>query len=174
MTTTHALTTFSFTAPEALQSTTIRVVEIAGEPWFVASDVADVLGFKTTAGAGWYARHLEASERNTITLSTGRRGNPYKTVISESGFYKLVMRSDKPEARPFQNWVTQVVLPAIFKDGGYIMGEENVKIPEDEDALVLRAMEVLQRKVKRLAEEKTKLTIENDEMPEFRAETLIH
>lgn len=33
--------------------------------------------------------------------------------VSESGLYKLLMRSDKPEARAFQDWVTKVVLPAI-------------------------------------------------------------
>lgn len=40
-------------------------------------------------------------------------------AVSESGFYKLVMRSDKPEARAFQEWVTREVLPAIRKTGGY-------------------------------------------------------
>ncbi|MCC5778602.1 hypothetical protein H7H48_06035 [Nitratireductor sp. B36] len=47
-------------------------------------------------------------------------------VISESGLYKLVMRSDKPEARGYQDWMTMTVLPAIRKDGGYIAGEEFV------------------------------------------------
>ena len=51
---------------------------------------------------------------------------PSLGLISESGLYKLVMRSDKPEARQFQDWVTRVVLPAIRKDGGYIQGEEKV------------------------------------------------
>ncbi|WP_452030449.1 BRO-N domain-containing protein [Azospirillum palustre] len=51
-------------------------------------------------------------------------GAGLQTLISESGLYKLVMRSDKPEARKFQDWVTRDVLPAIRKDGGYIMGEE--------------------------------------------------
>lgn len=51
-----------------------------------------------------------------------------KTVvlISESGLYKLIMRSDKPQARAFQEWVTRHVLPAIRKDGAYVMGEEKV------------------------------------------------
>jgi prophage antirepressor-like protein len=50
------------------------------------------------------------------------RGSRRLVVISESGLYKLVMRSNKPEARKFQDWVTRDVLPAIRKDGGYIMG----------------------------------------------------
>ena len=64
-------------------------------------------------------------------------------TVSESGLYKVIMRSDKPEAREFQDWVTQSVLPAIRKDGGYIMGE---------DELIFKAMEVMKRKVDRLAD----------------------
>lgn len=45
------------------------------------------------------------------------------SVVSEAGLYKLVMRSDSTEARKFQDWVTRNVLPAIRKDGGYIMGK---------------------------------------------------
>jgi len=44
-------------------------------------------------------------------------------LVSESGLYKLVMRSDKPQAKAFQDWVTKVVLPAIRKDGAYVMGQ---------------------------------------------------
>lgn len=39
-------------------------------------------------------------------------------IVNESGLYKLVMRSDKPQAKEFQDWVTGTVLPAIRKDGG--------------------------------------------------------
>ena len=75
-------------------------------------------------------------------------------TISESGLYKLIMRSDKPEAQDFQNWVTRVVLPSIRKDGAYIMGEEKVASGEmDEDEFVLKAMTILQSKVERLKQE---------------------
>lgn len=47
-------------------------------------------------------------------------------LASESGLYKLIIRSNKPEARPFQDWATRDVLPAIRKDGAYVMGEEKV------------------------------------------------
>jgi len=48
------------------------------------------------------------------------------TLLSESGLYGIAMRSDKTTARPFQDWVTREDLPAIRKDGAYIMGEEKV------------------------------------------------
>lgn len=66
------------------------------------------------------------------------------SVVSESGLYKLVMRSDKPEAKDCQNWVTRVVLPAIRKDGSYIQGEEHV-VSERHVAGVMSEDELLQR-----------------------------
>lgn len=151
----NALTTFDF------NTQSIRVVEIAGKPWFVAADVCRTLELSDVRMA---LKPLDASEV-TLKRIEGQRGLPMN-VISESGVYALIMRLSKPEAKQFRLWVTQVVLPAIRKDGGYIKGEENVKTPEDEDALVLRAMEVMQRKIKRLSEENTKLTIENQDMRE--------
>ena len=71
------------------------------------------------------------------------------------------MRSDKPNAKPFQDWVTKVVLPAIRKDGAYIMGEEKVASgAESEDEFILRAFTILQGKVDRLAKENVKLDTE--------------
>jgi prophage antirepressor-like protein len=149
--------TFTF-APAAGSTVRVRMVRIDGQLWFVAADVASMLGFDTTAGAGWHTRHLHPDERNTITLTEGRRGNPNKTVISESGLYKLILRSDKLEARIFDRWVRHEVLPAIRKDGAYFMGEEKVRAGEmSEDELILRAAEILKKKVARLAEEKAEL-----------------
>ncbi len=51
-------------------------------------------------------------------------------AISEAGLYALILRSNKPEAKAFQKWVTSVVLPAIRKDGAYVIGEEKVATGE--------------------------------------------
>lgn len=75
-----------------------------------------------------YAHHLsrsnlsplEKSKRSLPTTQAGSQRRP-QLIISESGLYKLIMRSDKPEARKFQDWVTRDVLPAIRKTGGYLM-----------------------------------------------------
>jgi len=58
---------------------------------------------------------LDDDEKAKSSLGYGRPAN----VIAESGLTKLVLRSDKPEAKPFQDWVTKVVLPAIRKHGAY-------------------------------------------------------
>lgn len=95
-----------------------------------------------------HLRYLQPEEKVVLTqkehpnLKLGRA--PSATFISESGLYKLILRSDKPQAKPFQDWVTKVVLPAIRKDGGYIAGEENT---DDDDLLMARALQVAQRKI---------------------------
>lgn len=99
-----------------------------GEPWFVATDVCRTLGFrsKTNGSVNVFnaLRTLEAQECNTRQISVGGRAN---RLVSESGLYKLIVRSDKPQAKPFQNWVTGEVLPSIRKTGNYIQDEPAAK-----------------------------------------------
>jgi prophage antirepressor-like protein len=121
----------------AFGSTSLRVIRIDGEPWFSAPDSFRALCLDLKSGTHNHLRGLGQDERRLI-----RHGDhPYffagskassMTIISESGLYKLIMRSNKPEARQFQDWVTRDVLPAIRKDGAYIQGEEKVALSESE------------------------------------------
>lgn len=97
---------------------TIRTVVIDGEPWFVAKDVCDILGVQNVTQS---MQQLEDFERSMFNI--GRQGDA--NIISESGFYTLVLRSRKPIAKPFRLWVTQEVLPRIRRTGGYIPIDEN-------------------------------------------------
>ena len=97
---------------------TIRTVILDGEPWFVAKDVCDILG---TTNPTMAMDGLEPFERTKFNL--GRQGEA--NIISESGFYTLVLRSRKPIAKPFRIWVTSEVLPAIRKTGKYIAPSKN-------------------------------------------------
>lgn len=120
---TYDLKTFDFSGLE------LRVVTAFGESWFVAADVCDVLGMPRWGGTKQWLRGLRNDEKRLAERATlpelfsGSHASTY-TVISESGLYKLIMRSDKPEARKFQDWVTRDVLPAIRKTGGYLLNEE--------------------------------------------------
>lgn len=97
---------------------TIRTVVIDGEPWFVAKDVCDILGMKNPTMS---MNGLKDFERAKLNL--GRQGEA--NIISESGFYTLVIRSRKPVAEPFRIWVTREVLPTIRKTGQYVAGDGN-------------------------------------------------
>lgn len=94
----------------------VRTIEKDGEPWFVLKDVCDILGLGTPARV---AERLDDDEVSLTHLvdSLGRKQE--MTVISESGLYNVILRSDKPEAKPFRKWVTSEVLPAIRKTGSY-------------------------------------------------------
>lgn len=148
----------------------IRVVDIDGAPWFVATDIYGALGLTRWGGI---LNPLGADEktlrgRTSLGLKPGRDVR----LISESGLYKLIMRSDKATAKPFQDWVTRIVLPAIRKDGAYVMGEEKVSSGEmSEDEFLLRAHEILLRKVERLKQENAAMSKELNlvTVDEFRA-----
>ena len=82
------------------------------------------------------------------------------TVINESGFYSLVLRSKLPEAKKFKRWVTSEVLPQIRKTGGYIPVNEE----DDEKTIMAKALQIMDKtikekniKIEELEEDKYKL-----------------
>ena len=96
----------------------VRVVmDEAGEPWWLASEVCAVLGFGNPRQA--LSDGVDDEDRNTVRIADGIPGNPNKTVINESGLYSLIMGSRKAEAKAFKRWVTSEVLPSIRKTGSY-------------------------------------------------------
>ena len=93
----------------------VRAVSVNGEPWFVASDIAAVLGFRDS---NMLSRNLDADEKGTHNLRTPG-GAQAVTIISESGLYSAIVRSRVAAARPFKRWLTHEVIPAIRKTGSY-------------------------------------------------------
>lgn len=93
----------------------IRVVMVDGDPHWVARDVATVLGYRDAANA---TRIVDPEDRGTHRVSTPG-GDQHLSTVTESGLYRLIMRSDKPIAQPFQRWVTREVLPEIRRTGAY-------------------------------------------------------
>lgn len=90
----------------------IRVItDKLGDPWFVARDVADALGYSKPENA--IARHCKAA------TTTPKQGGGFMTVIPERDLYRLVMRSKLPAAEQFEEWVVGQVLPSIRKTGQY-------------------------------------------------------
>lgn len=100
------------------KSSEVRTVELNGEPWFVLKDVCAVLGISNHKMT---AQRLDADEVSLTDLTDSMGRQQETTVINESGLYNVILRSDKPEAKPFRKWVTSEVLPSIRKTGGYRM-----------------------------------------------------
>lgn len=119
------------------RGTSLRTLtDEAGEPWFVAKDVCDILGHSNVSMA---LDRLDDDERSKFNL--GRQGET--NIVNEAGLYSLVLGSRKPEAHEFQRWVTHEVLPSIRKHGGYMVGQERMT-PEQ---MALASMRWLQSKV---------------------------
>ena len=116
-----------------------------GEPCFVTKDVLGILELDRTA-----LRKLDDDEKGVDLIHT-LGGNQEVSTVTEPGFYKLVMRSRKPEAKAFQRWVTHEVLPALRRDGGYMVARDET--PEQTMArAVLLAQATIDRQKSRIAE----------------------
>lgn len=127
----------------------------AGEPWFVAKDVCDILELGNTTNA---LRALDEDEKTNFTnCNVAQNGGRAPLIISEPGLYKLIMRSRKPEAKEFQRWVTHEVLPQIRKTGGYIPTSET----DDDMTILAKAVMIGQRTMEaqkqKIAEQQTRI-----------------
>ena len=135
------------------QDQPVRTVQRDGEPWFVLKDVCAVLGISKYRDT---ADRLDEDERGSARVDT-LGGAQDMTIINESGLYNVILRSDKPEARPFRKWVTGEVLPSIRKTGGYISGQESLS-PEE---LMAKALMVAQKTLAERDARISALTVEN-------------
>lgn len=132
----------------------IRVTQDdGGEPWFVAKDVCDALGIATNH-LREEGRGLDEDEVLSLPNWEGKGSAPL--IVSEPGFYKLVMRSRKPEAKAFQRWVTHEVLPSIRKRGGYMASVKDETPEETMARAFILAKETIERKNREIAEMKPK------------------
>ncbi|MDO3562714.1 Bro-N domain-containing protein [Ralstonia pseudosolanacearum] len=119
--------------PFDFRGSNVRVVERDGEPWFVARDVALVLGYADANAA--VARHCKA----VTTCSDVSSGQVrHVQIIPERDVYRLVMRSKLPGAEAFEEWGVGTVLPSIRKSGGY--GAPTSAQPDLSDPASLRTL----------------------------------
>lgn len=141
---------------ENAQFGTIRAVSENGEPWFVAKDVCDALGIARQQDS---TRHLDDDERGECLVDTPS-GKQSMVVVNEPGFYRLILKSRKPEAKAFKRWVTHEVLPAIRRTGGYIAAKPD-ETPEE---IMARALLVANDTMARQRERIEGLAAENAEL----------
>ena len=98
----------------------IRTVIKDGEPWFVLADICKILEISNSR---MVAGRLDAEELMSVKLTSGGQRREM-TAVSESGLYAVILRSDKPQAKPFRKWVTTEILPTIRRTGGYVANED--------------------------------------------------
>ncbi|MDY0197582.1 MAG: BRO family protein [Tenuifilaceae bacterium] len=103
----------------------IRTIVKDGEPWFVANDIAEILGYVDAKQA--VRDHCKCAKLlkgvDSTPLTTSPRGI---TIIQERDVYRLVLRSKLPSAEKFEDWVVSEVLPSIKKTGVYSVRQYNI------------------------------------------------
>lgn len=100
----------------AFDGADVRIVtDEQGDPWFVAADIARILGYRE---AHDLTRGLDDDEKGPQIVRT-LGGEQSMTTVTEAGLYSAIMRSRAAAAKPFRRWVTHEVLPAIRKTGRY-------------------------------------------------------
>lgn len=101
--------------PFDFEEQAVRVVLRGEDPWFVAADVCRVLELSNPTMA------IKGLDEDEVTLSQIEGNHRPTNLISESGLYAFVIRSDKPAAKRFRKWITAEVIPALRRTGRYEM-----------------------------------------------------
>ncbi|WCE68268.1 BRO family protein [Sulfitobacter faviae] len=146
--------------PFAFQGNPVRVLEIDSDPWFVAKDVALALGYAKPANAVSAhcrkavsvgslnrgpldvggARNVHPSNEGESRFVTPSAMDPQTKIIPEGDVYRLIIRSNRPEAEAFEALVMEEILPTIRKTGSY---GSPAKVDYNDPALQLGMIEHL-------------------------------
>jgi len=116
--------------PFEFEGRPVRVVtDEQGEPWFVAKDIAENLSYADAAAA--VQKHCKRSKPlNQLNSDNSSELSPKLLMITEADLYRLVVKSAKPEAEKFEEWVMEDVLPSIRKTGSY-SAKNSALLPQD-------------------------------------------
>jgi len=122
----------------------VRTVDINGEPYFVARDIANKLGYSNPTRA--IRNHVDEEDK-TETEMVSVNGTK-AVLINESGVYSLILSSKLPNAKKFKRWITSEVLPTIRKTGAYSIVKPDSYMIEDKIERAKRWIEEEQERVK--------------------------
>jgi prophage antirepressor-like protein len=131
----------------------IRTLTRNGNPWFVAKDVAEVLGYSNPQKA--VRDHCKRPEPAGVNESFTPL-DPQTILIPEADIYRLVLRSKLPAAERFETWVVEEVLPQIRRTGSYTVEGNLITLTPAQ--MFLRAAQVMEAQERAIAELKAEVT----------------
>ena len=121
-----------------------RVTMVKGEPWIVAKDVADALGYSGNSSIAQLMQSVPDEWKGIKRIDT-LGGSQKMLCLSEQGLYFFLGRSDKPKALPYQRWIAGEVVPSIRKTGEYATPAAKKRKTDKDDELALRRIEVMEK-----------------------------
>jgi len=95
----------------------LRTLEVNGDPWFVAKDVAEALGYSNPQKA--VRDHCKRPKPAGVNVSFTPL-DPQTTIISEPDLYRLVVKSEMPEAVAFEAWIFEELIPNVRRNGTFV------------------------------------------------------
>ncbi|MGE4267178.1 MAG: BRO family protein [Deferribacterales bacterium] len=127
----------------------VRIVDNEGQPYFVAADVAKVLGYSNPSDAT--QKHCRCIAKHDIPHPQNPDKDLEVTIIPESDVYRLIIRSKLPAAERFERWVVEEVLPSIRKHGAYMTQDVIEDALLNPDTLIRLATNLKEEREKRQA-----------------------
>ena len=121
----------------------IRMVMVDDEPWFVAKDISDKLGYAQTSNM---MKRIDDEDFKSSVLDGM---NMKSLLINESGLYSAIIGSKLPSAKQFKHWVTSEVLPSIRKHGAYATKDTIDKIISNPDYGIMLLQNLKEEREKR-------------------------
>lgn len=154
----------------------VNVVEIDNIPYFIGKEIAEKLGYVNPNKA--VQMHVDSEDKKILNFKGfSQNGNAIqglwkdndfsnKILITESGFYSLILRSEHPKAKEFKHWVTSEVLPSIRKHGAYMTEPTLDRLLNDPDLVIGLATQLKEERAKVQAEKErnAQLTEKNEEL----------
>ena len=122
------------------QNNKVRVSGTNNEPWFAVKDICNILELSNVTISLNSIPDKWRGVKKFLTIT----GEKEMLVINEAGLYKLIMRSNKPIAEKFQEWVCEDVLPSIRKKGDFILQEYKQQLEEKQKELTTKEQKISQ------------------------------
>lgn len=131
----------------------IRAIQKDGEPWFKLVDICNALGIGNPSDV---VKRLNGKGVEIIEGGNINSLNQKANYINESNLYRVIISSTKPNAKRFENWIFEEVLPSIRKHGAYMTNETIEKALNDPDFIIQLATKLKEEKQKRIEAEKSR------------------
>jgi prophage antirepressor-like protein len=119
----------AITSMFSFDNSDFRVITIDDEPWFVAKDVCSIL---LVGNVNDVVKYIPENWRSITKISTPG-GTQNVSIISEAGLYRMIIRSSRPIAAPFQEWICGDLIPTIRKTGEYKLQQQTEKLLHQKD-----------------------------------------
>lgn len=121
----------------------VSVIIENNKEYFEATKIAKILGYKNPHNAINTHCKKEGVAKRSVGVSTGAKSDGSNTIqyvdkkfIDESNLYRLIIKSKLPNAKKFESWVVEEVLPSIRKNGAYITNKLIEEMVENLDLII--------------------------------------